>query len=411
MTDHPRSVQALDLASLPPRLRPAASLGVLDATEWFGDTTGGIRTYLLEKARYVESRPTLRHTLLVPGSHDLVSDGDGTRQYRLHGPRIPRQHPYRLMLRVAAVSRLVRHEAPDVVEVGSPFLSPWILARITQALRVPLVCFYHANLPRLFAARAALPSRTRTAVHGAAVSAAWHYMRRLDRLFARTVVTSAYAANDLAREGITRVSRVPLGVDLSCFSPALRERAQETRGAHGLPGGPLAMFVGRLAAEKELEVLLEAWATVERQCGARLALIGTGPMEQRLRAHGYAHRVYWLPFQSDRAELAALLASADLYVAPGRIETFGLSSLEALACGTPVLSASEGGVSEQVSASGAGATFDSGIAASLAEQAIALFRGDLASQGRRGRVYAEREHGWDAVFDRLMGVYRDVIAT
>ena len=48
---------------LPARLRPTASVGVLDITEFFGDTTGGVRTYLLEKAKYVQRRPELRQVL------------------------------------------------------------------------------------------------------------------------------------------------------------------------------------------------------------------------------------------------------------------------------------------------------------------------------------------------------------
>ena len=58
---------ALDIAriTLPPRLRPAASVGVLDITEFFGDTTGGVRTYLLEKAQYVQRHPTLRQVIAM----------------------------------------------------------------------------------------------------------------------------------------------------------------------------------------------------------------------------------------------------------------------------------------------------------------------------------------------------------
>ena len=119
----------------------------------------------------------------------------------------------------------------------------------------------------------------------------------------------------------------------------------------------------------------------------------------------------FIPFQPDREVLADLLAAFDIYVAPGRIETFGLSSLEALASATPVLSANEGGVAEQVANSHAGRTFVAGNAASLAEEAIAMFSGDLRLAGTHGRSYAEREHAWDNVFDRLTDVYRGVVSS
>lgn len=395
----------LGLDALPPRLRPDAGLGVLDITEWFGSTSGGIRTYLLQKAQYVAARPWLRQVLVVPGSRDAITEESGVRMYRLQGPPIPRQKPYRFMLATRSVAKIVRHEAPDLIEIGSPFIVPWIVRHATRALNIPLICFYHSNLPRMFAPRAGRNGAVRRAVY----RASWRYMRRLDALFPLTVVTSAFSANDLEREGITRIAKVPLGVDLDRFTPTRRAQATETRREHGLPDGPLAGFVGRFAHEKELDLVLDAWPEVERRTGARLVLVGSGPLEPMLRAHPYGKRVTFLPFQSDRETLANLLAAFDVYIAPGSIETFGLSSLEALASGTPVLSADQGGVSEQVASSGAGRTFASGIAASLAEEAIALFADDLALLGRRGRMYAEAEHGWDTVFDRLIDVYRDVL--
>ncbi len=390
---------------LPPMLRRDADLGVLDITEWFGSTSGGIRTYLLQKAQYVAARPWLRQVLTVPGSRDAITEEDGVRMYRLQGPPIPRQKPYRFMLATRSVAKIIRHERPDIIEIGSPFIVPWIVRHATKGLDVPLICFYHSNLPRMFAPRAGRNGIARQAVY----RASWRYMRRLDRLFPLTVVTSAFSANDLAREGITRIAKVPLGVDLERFSPLRRAAAMETRKQYEMPEGPLAGFVGRFASEKELDVVLDAWGEVERMTGARLVLVGAGPLEPMLRAHKYGPRVTFLPFEADRDALANMLAAFDVYVAPGRIETFGLSSLEALASGTPVLSADEGGVSEQVAASGAGRTFQSGIAASLAEEATALFAQDLELLGRMGRVYAETEHSWETVFDRLFAVYRDVL--
>src|SRR5581483_8031434 len=102
--------------------RGRAELGVLDITKWFGETTGGVRTYLLQKARYVEARPWLRHVLVVPGARSSIAVGDGVRCYRLRRPRIPTQHPYRLMVSARAVRRIIEHERPDIIEVGSPFL-------------------------------------------------------------------------------------------------------------------------------------------------------------------------------------------------------------------------------------------------------------------------------------------------
>jgi glycosyltransferase involved in cell wall biosynthesis len=74
-----------------------------------------------------------------------------------------------------------------------------------------------------------------------------------------------------------------------------------------------------------------------------------------------------------------------------------------------VLSADRGGVAEQVQRSGAGATFAPGDSGSLADVAAHLLGGDLRALGHRGRVYAEREHNWTTVFDRIFGIYRRII--
>jgi alpha-1,6-mannosyltransferase len=100
----------------------------------------------------------------------------------------------------------------------------------------------------------------------------------------------------------------------------------------------------------------------------------------------------------------------DLCVSPGSLETFGLSAIEAFASGTPVLSADEGGVAENIGLSGAGRMFVSRNADSLAEEATALLAADRAELGARGRAYAEAHHGWDLVFDRLFEIYRGVLA-
>ncbi len=392
--------------SLPAPLRRDASLGVLDITEWFGDTSGGIRTYLMQKAQYVATRSHLRHVVTVPGERDAVSDERGVRMYRLQGPRIPRQRPYRFMLATRSVSRIVQHERPDVIEIGSPFVVPWIVRYATAAMQVPLVCFYHTNVPRLLSGNERGAGRTRRAIS----QATWHYMRTLDRLFQVTIVSSAYSARELAVEGITRIASVPLGVEVKRFRPLRRAHAADTRARFGLPLGPLVGFVGRFAREKELTMVLDGWREIERRTGARLVLIGAGPMEAELRAHPYGSRTVFIPFQSHRDVLADLMASLDLFVAPSRIETFGLAALEALSSGTPVLSADDGGVADLVKASGAGRLFVAGNVESLVAEAVALLASDLESLGRAGRDYAKAAHSWETVFDQLFAVYGGVVA-
>ena len=399
---------ALDVASavLAAPLRPNATLSVLDITEFFGETSGGIRTYLLEKGKYVESHPELRQVLVVPGAADAVTQASGVRCYRLQGAPIPGQAPYRLMLGRRAVHRVIAHEAPAVIEVGSAWTVPWLVRGAARAAGIPLVYFYHSNVPRLISP---FPERD-GAIRRGASRLMWRYARRLDRMFSVTIATSRFSVAELHAAGIDRVVRVPLGADLDMFTPARRAAREDTRRRHALPlDVPIAGFVGRFAIEKELDVLIDAWREVERRTGAWLVLIGDGPRRAALERLAAGRRIRFLPYQTTRPALADLHAALDLYIAPNPAETFGLSSLESLASGTPLLAADRGGVSEQATDSGAGRTFAAGSPGSLAEEAVALLALDAAALGARGRAYCEREHAWPHVFDRLFAVYRDVL--
>ena len=389
---------------LPPRLRPD-SLGVLDISEFFGETTGGVRTYLLEKARYVEGHPDLRQVLVLPGAGDSIHETSGVRCYRLHGPSVPTQKPYRFMLATRSTSRIVAHERPDLIEVGSAWCAPWLVHLAKRHLEVPAVWFYHSNFPRVIAPWPARAGQLRRQ----ASRFAWAYVRRLSRMVDATLAPSDFVAKELEREGIEPIRRVTLGVDLDRFHPRRREYAGETRRGLGLPDGPLALYVGRMAREKELDLLLAAWPEVMRRSGTRLMLIGDGPSRRRLQRQKGSERFFWLPFQGDRERVADLLAAVDLYVAPCSLETFGLSALEALASGTPILSADRGGVAETVRRSGAGALFRSGDGASLVDAACQIMTANLGALGRRARTHVEAHHGWDMVFDRLFEVYRGIL--
>lgn len=399
----------LDLSrlTLPPPLRPASALGVLDITKYFGDATGGIRTYLLAKARYVQQRPSLRQVLVVPGAVDALGEEDGVRCYRLRGPRIPFDQSYRFLLATRTTRRILDHERPDLIEVGSPWLVPWITRRANRGLRAPLVWFYHTHFPAILGPPGARVSPARRA----AASLAWRYVRRLAPGYRAVLVGSSSVARELEREGIERVHRVSLGVDLERFHPARREQGVETRRRFGLPEAPLAIYLGRFAEEKQIETVLAAWQEVERRTDAWLVLAGAGPREPRLRALAEGRQVRWVPYQRDRDQVADLLAAADLYVAPGPAETFGLSALEAMAAGLPVLSVDVGGVADRVRESGAGALYAAGDAGACATAATALLRGDVRGLGRSARQFAERHHAWDVAFDGIFGVYHSLLGT
>jgi alpha-1,6-mannosyltransferase len=396
----------LSRTSFPPPLRSPGAFTVLDITKFFGDATGGIRTYLLAKAQHVQRDAALRQILVIPGAEDSLTEEHGVRCYRLRGPRIPFDQAYRFLLATRTTRRIFEHERPDIIEVGSPWLVPWVTKRANRTLRAPMVWFYHTHFPAILDPELpGIPAYRRIAAR-----ASWAHVRRLASLHRATLVASESVAQQLECAGVPRVCRVALGVDLECFHPSRRMVSKETRRRHGLPDAPLAIFLGRFAEEKQLETVFAAWGEVERRTGAWLVLVGAGPREAKLRAMAEGRQVRWVPFLKNRSQVADLLAACDVYVAPGPAETFGLSALEAMASGTPVLSVDTGGVADRVRSSGAGVLYAAGDAIACAEAAISLLRGDLRVLGATARAYAEQHHSWRRALDDIFAIYRRIIA-
>jgi len=136
------------------------------------------------------------------------------------------------------------------------------------------------------------------------------------------------------------------GVDALQFHPNRADPVYR-RSLTGGQDSVVVLHVGRLAAEKNLAVLAEAWTRTHQALGRRATFViaGEGPYLPRLIAQiPFARRLGFL----DRATLATLYASADLCVLPSFSETCGLVALEAMASGLPVIAADAGGLRESV---------------------------------------------------------------
>jgi glycosyltransferase involved in cell wall biosynthesis len=350
---------------------------VADVGSFYAAGAGGIRTYYQAKARGLPARG-IEHHVVVPGARATTERIGDAWLHRIPGPALDAH--YRCFADVPRLRRLLRELRPDVVELGSHYLLPQLLS----GLRTAFVGFYHADFPQTYA-----PRRLR--------EAAWWLVRHQHARYRATLAGSREVAGSLASHGVPRVRWVGLGVDIDTFRPpGGRERARRFG------------YLGRLAADKELDVLLAAAPRILFETGARVAIAGEGPLAPAVRAAARRGEVEMLGLLSP-AESADFLASLDVLIVPGRHESFGLAAAEALACATPVLAADRGGACELVTGAGAGATFRAGDATALAVAAIDLLRArDLRLRGARGRRFVESTYSWDHVLDRIHTVYREV---
>lgn len=395
--------QALALRRLPDQA-DSAHLRVMDITKFYSAASGGVRTYLDAKVNDFETRDIV-HSLVIPGRRDEVSRQHHTRVYRLKGPVLAVSPHYRLLLSARAIERVIERERPDVIEVGSPFLVPWLVRRAIRGRATRTVGFYHSDLVRTYA-EPLVPHVLGGPVRVAARNLARAYIRRVYRLFDVTVAASPVVADELRTLGIGNVECIPLGVDLDVFRPDPRERTELRRRVHVAEGVPIALYVGRFCAEKRLDVVLDAHARLPREERPHLVLVGGGPHEKVLNA--LAERVPDLtvmPFMSDRHELAQTYRGADLYLASGPGETFGLAIAEAMACGVPVVAVDRGAAPDRVRGSNAAELYQHGSAESCALAIRRMMLRLSPALRERAAAHAARTHGWRHTFDALCQLY------
>jgi len=309
--------------------------------------SGGLRTSLAELgAGYLAAGH--EPVLVIPGERDgddLTAQG---RVVTLRAPRVPFTGGYRVLWRRRRVARLLAALRPDALEVSDRTTLRWTGAWAREH-GVPAVMVSHESVTALLKM-----TPLKLTWMGSSVSTAvadW-LNRRTARAYHRVICTTGWAAAEFGRIGAGNVVRVPLGVDLDTFSP----RVERVRARYVGEGQILLVHCGRLSAEKRPQRSLTTLATL-RAAGlpVRLVVAGDGALRSRLvrRAARARLPVTFAGFLPGRADLAALLASADVAIAPGPAETFGLAALEALACGTPVVVSAESALPEVVGDAGA----------------------------------------------------------
>jgi len=357
---------------------------IADITMFYAPASGGVRTYLDAKRRWLRHQPMLHHSLLLPAAREAHPD----ERWFLPTPPLPLGHGYRFPLRREPwVARLVALE-PDVIEAEDPYILPWAALEAGRRLQVPVVGFYHSDLPRLAGSRAGHWSNRLLN----------RYVQVLYRRFDRVLAPSRVMARKLRALGVDRVRYQPLGVDTERFHP--RNRDPRLRESLGLKDDTrLLVFAGRGAREKNLPILLAAMQILGR--GFHLHLVGSH-MPRRLPDNVSRTRGF---LAAD--EVARWLATADALVHAGDRETFGLVVLEAMASGTPVVGVRGGAIPELV-APGTGLLAEPLSPASMARTTRALFADGWHGMGRLARTHAVKHHAWDQVLPQLLDHYHEL---
>lgn len=380
----------------------ARRMKICDLALYSPSTSSGVRTYIASKIEYVRHRHDLDHVVIVPGDRERVSTDGRTKVMVVRG--LPSPYPHiRLAFNLVRIARLIEREAPDVIEVNCQYTLAWAAFLATRRSRTPIVGVYHTDVPacaRHWAGRA-------SAIAASAVErAAEFYEGLIYRHCTLTIVLNAAMTERVARLGVRRTRCLPCGVDASTFAPARRDPAFRQR-LGVTPAQKIVFYAGRLSPEKELAVLCAAFERLPHGEFV-LAIAGDGPEASVVRRYAGTHpAVRFLGHVDSRTELATAYASSDLFVIPGRYETFGMATLEALSSGLPVVGIESSGTAAFVPP-WAGVMVPGGDPAGMAAAIRTVASWPDGTRQARHQFAATR-FSWTRVLDDYFATYREVI--
>ncbi|WP_235510878.1 glycosyltransferase family 4 protein [Curtobacterium sp. Leaf261] len=363
-------------------------------TESFLPTLNGVTTSVLAVLDHLERRG---HRAVViapatPGTADHRSRRELERYRGFDVHRVPaiayRQFPVGLPHPV--LDTILATSGADVLHAASPFLLGGRAVSAAARLGIPSVAVFQTDVAG-FVRRNGFPG---------AAPLAWRVLARIHAGASLTLAPSTATATMLADAGVQRVARWGRGVDATLFDPARRASSavRAIRRRIAPRGETIVGYVGRLAAEKEVERLAELGGIP----GLRVVVAGGGPsraaLERRLR---HLDVTFTGPLRGDA--LADVYAALDVFVHTGPAETFGQTLQEAHASGVPVIAPARGGPLDLVTPGVDGELFDPDDPQSLRRAVLAMHE-DRVAAARRGAAGRRRveDTTWERVGDELL---------
>jgi len=316
--------------------------------------------------------------------------------YRVSSIPFPPYPQIKLAPAHPGVGRALRGFGPDLIHAVNPFILGPGGIYYARRLEVPLVASYHTNV-------AAYANFYRLGLFDQAVR--W-YTRTVHNQARINLCTSAATLDYLASQGVRRLRLWPQGVDSGRFHPDKLSKEWRMRLSGGHPAAKLLLYVGRLAAEKDIGRLKPFLKEVP---DTRLAIVGDGPARRDLeREFAGTPTVFTGLLQGE--ELASAYASADVFLFPSTTETLGMAMIEALASGLPVIAARSGASHEVVTEGKNGLLYDPESASDLAAAVRRVFSDDgLRETLAHGARAAAESRDWASSTRTLRGYYEQAL--
>ncbi len=239
----------------------------------------------------------------------------------------------------------------------------------------------------------------------------WKNIKHASAINAVTITEAINMPSFVSREKI-----FTLGNGINWFQYKKLPARGAFRAAQGLSDAPLVLFLGRINFKKGLDLLIPAFDVLQRKIpDVRLAIVGpeNDDYGQKVRdwvsERGLIDAVCFVEHLDGVAVLQAYV-DADVFVLPSYTENFGMTVVEAMACGLPVVISDQVNIHTEVEESGAGLVTRCN-AAEVTEALDALLRDAPRRQvmGAAGRAFAQQQYNWDRIVVRLTEEYKAAI--
>ncbi len=305
----------------------------------------------------------------------------------IHFPSIPLKAIHK-DLRVAVFSRKAIRQVfsdfqPDLVHVQDPSLLSQAIMRVAHHKHVPVLATHHTGpeitAPYLNPKNPVVKKYLHTIL--------WQFLRLHLNNADTIAVPSKFSKRMLSQHKVQpEISVIGCGINLEHFLPATDDCQSQILKQHGLnPEKVLALYVGRLDFEKNVDVLIQAMAILDHR-GVQLGIVGQGNKEIQYRnlvkTLGLEDQIIFVG-QLNNPELPQLLNSADIFIMPGAGESFSIATLEAMACAKPVIAANSAALPELVESGKNGLLFNPTSAEELAG-AIRTLADDIDAREEMG---------------------------
>ncbi|MBN1201076.1 MAG: glycosyltransferase family 1 protein [Anaerolineae bacterium] len=365
-------------------------------TETFLPKVDGIVTVLVLLMDHLIKRG-VEFVVVAPKLHSDMDRYRGQKVIRVPGVRLPLYPELTIGPPTLSTYREVKNFQPDIAHFIHPALVGTGGLMMAKRLKVPTLASFHLDLANM----------TRYYGVGFLEPVVWWYTKTNFNAADYALAPSRLMQREMIEHGVKEVGLWRRGVDADLFHPRFASHAMRCRLSDGHPDDTIMLYVGRLSNEKQIHTIRTA---LERAPGTRLAVVGDGPARQDLNEHFAGTPTKFMGYLRGE-ELSSAFASADVFVFPSAMETFGLVLIEAMASGLPVVTSRVGGVEDMVTPGVNGYSFHVGDVRGMIDgiRAVMSMPSKRKIMGRNARMFAETQ-SWPVMMDELVTCYDDLIS-